>query len=130
MEEVGVYAPPRLDVYEDEERQIQIADSNRPEAFDETISHYIDSDTVGSGEPFFIDLFNAGFDTDTYRLKVEDAPSSSWSYTFVDNDTGTELVTEGPYAITPDIGSHEIMPLRLNIYPPQIEMMLILDCSQ
>ena len=118
VEEVGVYAPPRLDVYEDEERQIQIADSNRPEAFDETISHYIDSDTVGSGEPFFIDLFNAGFDTDTYRLKVEDAPSSSWSYTFVDNDTGTDLVTEGPYAITPDIGSHEILPIRLNIYPP------------
>ena len=53
-----------------------------------------------------------------YRLKVEDAPSSSWSYTFVDNDTGTDLVTEGPYAITPDIGSHEILPLRLNIYPP------------
>ena len=118
VEEVGVFAPPRLDVFEDVERQLQIADSNRPEAFDESVSHYIDSDTVGSGEPFYIDLFNAGFDTDTYRLKVEDAPSSSWSYTFIDNDTGTDLVTEGPYAITPDIGSHEIMPLRLDIYPP------------
>ena len=118
VEEVGVFAPPRLDVFEDAERQIQIADSNRPEAFDESISHYIDSDTVGSGEPFYIDLFNAGFDTDTYRLKVEDAPSSSWSYTFIDNDTGLDLETEGPYAITPSIDSHEILPLRLNIYPP------------
>ena len=118
VEEVGVFAPPRLDVFEDAERQIQIADSNRPEAFDESISHYIDSDTVGSGEPFYIDLFNAGFDTDTYRLKVEDAPSSSWSYTFIDNDTGLDLETEGPYAITPGIDSHEILPLRLNIYPP------------
>ena len=61
------FTPPRLDVYEDEDKQIQIADSNRPEAFDETISHYIDSDAAGSGEPFFMDLFNAGFDTDTYR---------------------------------------------------------------
>ena len=70
------------------------------------------------GEPFYIDLFNAGFDTDTYRLKVDEAPSSSWTYAFFDNDTGAELTTEGPYAITPDIGSHEIMPLMLKIYPP------------
>jgi len=118
VEEVGVYAPPRLDVYEDEEHQIQIADSNRPEAFDETLSHYIDSDMAQSGEPFYIDLFNAGFDTDTYRLMVDETPSSSWSYTFFDNDTGSELTTEGPYAITPDIGSHETLPLMLKIYPP------------
>ena len=118
IEEVGVYAPPRLSIFEDEEHQIQIADSNRPEAFDETLSHYIDSDMAQSGEPFYIDLFNAGFDTDTYRLKVDETPSSSWSYTFFDNDTGNELTTEGPYAITPDIGSHEIMPLMLKIYPP------------
>jgi len=118
IEEVGVFAPPRLSIFEDEEHQIQIADSNRPEAFDETLSHYIDSDTGISGEPFYIDLFNAGFDTDMYRLKVDEAPSSSWTYAFFDNDTGSELTTEGPYAITPDIGSHEIMPLMLKIYPP------------
>ena len=118
VEEVGVFAPPRLNVYEDEEHQIQIADSNRPEAFDETLSHYIDSDMAQSGEPFYLDLFNAGFDTDTYRLKVDESPSSSWSYTFFDNDTGTELTTEGPYAITPDIGSHETLSLMLKIYPP------------
>ena len=118
VEEVGVFAPPRLDVYEDEEHQIQIADSNRPEAFDESLSHYIDSDMAQSGEPFYIDLFNAGFDTDTYRIKVDETPSSSWSYTFFDNDTGTELTTEGPYALTPDIGSHETLGLMLKIYPP------------
>ena len=118
VEEVGVFAPPRLSVYEDEEHQIQIADSNRPDAFDETLSHYIDSDMAISGEPFYIDLFNAGFDNDMYRLKVDEAPSSSWTYAFFDNDTGTELTTEGPYAVTPTIGSHEIMPLMLKIYPP------------
>lgn len=118
VEEVGVFAPPRMNVYEDEEHQIQIADSNRPEAFDETLSHYIDSDMAIPGEPFYLDLFNAGFDTDTYRLKVDETPSSSWTYTFFDNDTGSELTTEGPYAITPDIGSHETMSLILKIYPP------------
>ena len=118
VEEVGVFAPPRLNVFEDEEHQIQIADSNRPEAFDETLSHYIDSDMAQSGEPFYIDLFNAGFDTDTYRLKVDETPSSSWAYSFIDNDTGNELTTEGPYAITPDICSHETMSLMMKIYPP------------
>ena len=118
VEEVGVFAPPRLNIYEDEEHQIQIADSNRPEAFDETLSHYIDSGMSIPGEPFYIDLFNAGFDTDTYRLKVEDAPSSSWTYTFFDNDTDTELTTSGPYALTPDIGSHETLSLMMKIYPP------------
>ena len=118
VEEVGVFAPPRLNVFEDEDHQIQIADSNRPEAFDESLSHYIDSDMAQSGEPFYIDLFNAGFDTDTYRLKVDETPSSSWSYSFIDNDTGNELTTEGPYALTPDIGSHETISLMMKIYPP------------
>jgi hypothetical protein len=115
IEEVGVYSPPRLNVYEDEDHQIQIADSNRPEAFDETLSHYIDSGEVGE---YYIDVFNAGFDTDTFRIKVENVPSSSWIPLFYDNDTGAELVTEGIYAITPDIGSHEILTVVMKVYPP------------
>ena len=118
IEEVGVFAPPRMSVYEDEDHQLQIADSNRPEAFDETVSHYIDSDMTIPGEPFYLDLFNAGFDTDTYRLKIDETPSSSWTYAFFDNDTGSELETEGPYSVTPDIGSHETLTLILKIYPP------------
>jgi len=115
VDEVGVYAPPRLNVYEDEEHQMQIADSNRPEAFDATLSHYIDSDEVGE---FYIDVFNAGFDTDTYRIKVEQMPSSSWMYEFYDNDTLEPLINEGIYVVTPDIGSHEILSLVMKIYPP------------
>jgi hypothetical protein len=118
IEEVGVFAPPRLNIFEDEEHQIQIADSNRPDAFDETLSHYVDSDMSISGEPFYIDLFNAGFDTDTYRLKVEDTPSSNWAYEFIDNDTEEALTISGPYSLTPDIGSHETLSLMMKIFPP------------
>jgi len=117
IEEVGVYAEPRLNVYEDEDHQIEIADSNRPEAFDETVSHYIDSESF-EGSEFYIDLFNAGFDTDQYRLRVEDQPSSNWNFEFIDNDTREPLTIQGPYAITNDIGSHEIMPIQLKIFPP------------
>ena len=115
VEVVNVYAPPRLNVYEDEDHQMQIADSNRPDAFDETVSHYIDSDEIGE---YYIDVFNAGFDTDTYRIKVEDMPSSSWMYEFLDNDTNEPLVTEGIYVVTPDIGSHEVLSIVMKIYPP------------
>lgn len=118
IEEVGVFAPPRLNIFEDEEHQIQIADSNRPDAFDETLSHYVDSDMSIPGEPFYIDLFNAGFDTDTYRLKVEDTPSSNWAYEFIDNDTEEALTISGPYSLTPDIGSHETLSLMMKIFPP------------
>jgi hypothetical protein len=114
VEEVGVFAPPRMNVYEDYEHQLQIADSERPEAFDPSISHYIDQAEVGE---FFVEVFNAGFDTDTFRLKVEDMPEG-WQYVFYDNDTGAELVTEGIHAITPDIGSHEILDVVMKIYPP------------
>ena len=47
FEEVDVFAPPRLFVYEDDEHQKQIADSTRPEAYDETLSHYVDASEVG-----------------------------------------------------------------------------------
>ncbi len=114
VEEVGVYSPPRMNVYKDVEHQLQIADSERPEVFDPQLSHYIDSDEVGE---FFIEVYNAGFDTDKFRLKVEDIPEG-WQYLFYDNDTGAELTTEGINAVTPDIGSHEILDVLLKIYPP------------
>ena len=57
MEEVGVYSKPRVSVYEDEAHQKQIADSERPEAFDSSLSHYIDSKDKGV---YFMDIFNAG----------------------------------------------------------------------
>lgn len=114
VEEVGVFAPPRMGVFEDADHQRQIADSTRLEAYDPAISHYIDSESVGE---FYIDLFNAGFDNDNYRLKVEDIPDG-WQYVFYNNETGAELTTEGIHAITPEVSSHGILSLVVKIYPP------------
>ena len=114
IEEVGVYAPPRVSIYEDEEHQIQISDSTRPEFYDETLSHYIDSDEVGD---FYIDIFNSGFDTDSFFIRVNEMPTS-WQYKFWDNDTGMELTEEGINSVTPDIGSHDILTIRMEVYPP------------
>ena len=114
IEEVGVYAPPRVSIYEDEEHQIQISDSTRPEFYDETLSHYVDSDEIGD---FYIDIFNSGFDTDSFFIRVNEMPTS-WQYKFFDNDTGMELTEEGINSVTPDIGSHDILTVRMEVYPP------------
>ena len=114
FEEVDVYAPPRLFAYEDVEHQIQIADSTRPDAYDETLSHYVDAEEIGD---FFLDVFNTGFITDAFKIRVLEQPDD-WQYRFYDNDTGMELTEEGIYSITPDIGSTQILTVRMEVYPP------------
>jgi len=114
FEEVDVYASPRLFAYEDEAHQVQIADSTRPEAYDETLSHYVDAEEIGD---FYLDVFNTGFITDAFKIRVLEQPDD-WQYRFYDNNTGMELVEEGIYAITPDIGSTQILTVRMEVYPP------------
>ena len=114
FEEVDVFAPPRLFVYEDDEHQKQIADSTRPEAYDETLSHYVDADEVGD---FYLDVFNTGFKTDAFKIRILEQPDD-WQYRFYDNDTGLELPEDGIYHLTPDIGSTQILTIRMEVYPP------------
>ena len=115
IEESDVLAPPRVSVFEDSEHQIQIADSTRPDAYDETLSHYVDAgDTKGE---FYVDVINAGFITDSFRMRVTDLPDA-WQYKFYDNDTGAELIEEGIYSLTPDIGSNQILTIRMEVFPP------------
>ena len=114
FEEVDTLAAPRLFVYEDDEHQKQIADSTRPEAYDETLSHYVDADEIGD---FYIDVFNLGFQTDSFKMRVLEQPDD-WQYRFYDNDTGLELAEEGIYSLTPDIGSTQILTIRMEVYPP------------
>ncbi len=115
LEQVDVNAEPRVSVFEDEDQQVQIADSNRPEAYDESLSHYVDQDEVGE---FFINVFNSGFVTDSFKIRILDLPDA-WDYQFYDNDTGMELVKEGIYSITPDIGSTQVLTVLLKLYPPE-----------
>ena len=74
FDEVGVYAEPRVSVFEDVEHQRQIADSTRPDLYDETLSHYVDMSDAQEGVDFYIDVFNAGFDTDAFKLRVTELP--------------------------------------------------------
>jgi len=114
ISEVGVFSAPRVSIFEDVEHQIQIADSTRPEAYNDSISHYVDESETGM---FFIDVFNSGFDLDSFRIRIVDFPEG-WGVKLFDNSSGDELADEGISSVTPDIGSHKTMIIRMEVYPP------------
>ncbi len=62
-------------------------------------------------------MFNTGFQTDAFKIRVLEQPDD-WQYRFYDNDTGLELVEEGIYSTTPDIGSTQILTIMMEVYPP------------
>ena len=68
------------------------------------------ADEVGD---FFLDVFNTGFQTDSFKIRILEQPDD-WQYRLYDNDTGLELVEEGIYSLTPDIGSTQILTMRLH----------------
>ena len=110
FEKVDVFAPPRISIYEDQEHQKQIADSTRPEAYDEGLSHYVDA--FNGSENFYIDVFNSGFDTDSFKIRVLEQPDD-WQYRFYSNVTGAELTEQGIYHLTTDIGSTQLLTVRM-----------------
>jgi len=114
VEEVGVFAPPRINLYEDVEHQKEIADSSRPDSFDETVSHFVDASSVGR---FWLDILNSGFDKDEFRIKVKEVPEL-WDVAVYDNITSTELEKQQAAWQTPIIQSHSIDNFFLEVYPP------------
>ena len=67
VEKVNQFGPPQIDVYEDVEQQKQIFASDRPDLYNENLSHYIDYDKVGD---FYLNINNVGFDDDSYRIRI------------------------------------------------------------
>ena len=114
VEEVGVYAPPRVNLYEDSDHQMEIADSARPDAYDETLSHFVDAEQTGR---FWLDVLNSGFDEDKFRIKVKDIPEQ-WDIAFFDNMTSVQLEKQQSAWVTPIIQSHSVDNFFFEVYPP------------
>ncbi len=114
VEKVNQFGPPQIDVFEDVEQQKQIFASDRPELYNENLSHYIDYDKVGD---FYVSINNVGFDDDTYRIRIQEIPVA-WSLKFIINGTGTELTEQGIDSLTPTIGQGEKLVLKVEVYPP------------
>lgn len=114
VEKVDQFGPPQIDVYEDTEQQKQIFASDRPELYNENLSHYIDYDKVGD---FYMSINNVGFDDDSYRIRIQEIPVA-WSLKFLVNGTGTELTEQGIDSLTPVVGQGEKLVLKVEVYPP------------
>ena len=114
VEKVDQFGPPQIDVYEDSEQQKQIFASDRPELYNENLSHYIDYDKVGD---FYMSINNVGFDDDSYRIRIQEIPVA-WSLKFMVNGTGTELTEQGIDSLTPVVGQGEKLVLKVEVYPP------------
>lgn len=113
IEEVGVFARPKVSVFTDEDRIMEIADSERPDAYDSDVSHFIDADGAGR---FYLEVFNTGFDFDTFRIRV-DGPHT-WTVRLYDQETATSLTEDGAYFLTAQVESHNVQTLILELTPP------------
>ena len=114
VEKVNQFGPPQIDVYDDVEQQKQIFASDRPELYNENLSHYIDYDKVGD---FYMSISNVGFDDDSYRIRIQEI-EPGWTFKFLVNGTGTELVEQGIDSLTPIIGQGEKLIVKVEVYPP------------
>jgi hypothetical protein len=113
IEEVGVFAPPKMSVFEDEEHVMEIADSERSEAYDSDASHFIDGEGAGQ---FYMEVLNSGFDFDTFRIRF-DGPHT-WTVRLYDQDTSNSLVEDGAYFMTNQVESHNYQSMIIELTPP------------
>ncbi len=115
VEEIDVYSDPRISLFEDEEHQIQIADSDDASGdFDVESSNFVDFDGIGK---FYLDVRNTGFDVDEFRMKFLEVPDQ-WDAAFVDNETGQAILKEQGAFPTGEINSNAIKTVLVEVYPP------------
>ena len=113
LEKIDVYQPPEVSVW-NEEHDVQIANSTRPDDFDQTVPRYVEYEEF---TPFLLEIFNTGFDADTFRVDVlQRAKSIIQIY---DNDTGERILEdEGDGTFhTALLERHSTQVLLFNVKP-------------
>ena len=94
LEKLDVFAPPMVALW-DSEHEDQIDNSTLRGGqleFDVTAPQFVDD--LGPPTPFYIEIFNTGFDVDSFRFEVTEKPRGTVFY-FVDNQTG-QMITQDP----------------------------------
>ena len=113
LEKIDVFQPPAVSVW-DEEHDMPIANSTRPDDVDYTIPRYVE---YGEFTPFLLEVFNTGFDADTFRIDVLQRSKSIIQV--YDNDTGERIledVGDGTFHSS-YLERHATQVLLLNIKP-------------
>ena len=113
LDKIDVFQPPEVSVW-NEDHDIQMANSTRPDDFDQTAPRYVE---YGEFTPFLLEIFNTGFDADTFRVDVlQRAKSIIQIY---DNETGQRILEdEGDGTFhTAILERHSTQVLLFNIKP-------------
>ena len=113
LEKLEVYQPPDVSVW-DEDHEVPIANSSRPGDIDATIPRYVEDNQFTT---FLLEIFNTGFDTDTFRVDV--LKRSKAIIQIYDNDTGERILEDdgdGTFHI-PSLERHSTQVLRFNVKP-------------
>ena len=113
VEKIDVYQPPVVSVWS-EDHKIPIANSSRGDALDSTIPRFAE---YGEFNPFILEIFNTGFDADTFRIDI--LKRSKSIFQLHDNLTGQRILQdEGDGTFhTPLLERHSTKVLILGVKP-------------
>ena len=113
VEKIDVYQPPVVSIWS-EDHKIPIANSSRGEALDSTIPRFAE---YGEFNPFILEIFNTGFDADTFRIDI--LKRSKSIFQLHDNLTGQRILQdEGDGTFhTPLLERHSTKVLILGVKP-------------
>ena len=113
LEKLEVYQPPDVSIW-NEDHDIPIANSSRPEDIDPNIPRYVEENQFTT---FLLEIFNTGFDTDDFRVDI--LKRSKSIIQIYDNDTGSRILEDdgdGTFHIPP-LERHSTKILRFNVKP-------------
>ncbi len=113
LEKLEVFQPPDVSVW-NEDHDVPIANSTRPGDIDATIPRYVEDNQFTT---FLLEIFNTGFDTDTFRVDV--LKRSKSIIQIYDNDTGERILEDdgdGTFHVPP-LERHSTQVLRFNVKP-------------
>ena len=113
LEKLDTYAPPMVSLWP-EEHDNQYANSTGALEIDENVPRYVED---GVYTTFYLEIFNTGFDSDQFRIDVQQ--DSNANLRFWDNDTGQRIEEnegDGTYH-TSALDRHTTETIRLQIKP-------------
>ena len=113
VEKIDVYQPPVVSIWS-EDHKMPIANSSRGDTLDSTIPRFAE---YGEFNPFILEIFNTGFDADTFRIDI--LKRSKSIFQLHDNLTGQRILQdEGDGTFhTPLLERHSTKILILGVKP-------------
>ena len=113
VEKIDVYQPPVVSIWSDDHK-VPIANSSRGDALDSTIPRFAE---YGEFNPFILEIFNTGFDSDYFRIDI--LKRSKSIFQLFDNNTGQRILEdEGDGTFhTPLMERHNTLVLILGVKP-------------